>query len=233
MGCSSALAFSWIILEVNEMKNTHIDNSFSRLKVALQEEFKSHNLGGFKLYKGNTWPSWSNYYPDAYAALIPDSPDKLFDFITPLTEHQEKVSFYELIDSFGFCCVAFRIDLFLLFPRDDYSFESTSGKKYKELLDDQRWKDRANLVRQMASNECQDCGKVQDKLDVHHCYYMPMHKNFAPWEYPLHSLRALCRKCHVSRAAIELDFRAWMSNKTQHEISSLLNDLKKNDLSRI
>jgi hypothetical protein len=66
-------------------------------------------------------------------------------------------------------------------------------KKYRLLLLDERWKEKAKYIRKRDNHTCQNCGKTDCVLDVHHKNYI-IGKN--PWEIPSRYLITLCRSCH-------------------------------------
>lgn len=72
--------------------------------------------------------------------------------------------------------------------------------RYSQKLRDQRWQIKRRIVLDRAKGKCEDCSSPTTSLEVHHCYYMA---RCQPWQYPLDSLRALCRPCHEYRAVIE------------------------------
>ena len=65
--------------------------------------------------------------------------------------------------------------------------------KYRLLLLDERWKEKAKYIRKRDNHTCQNCGKTDCVLDVHHKNYI-IGKN--PWEIPSRYLITLCRSCH-------------------------------------
>ncbi len=72
------------------------------------------------------------------------------------------------------------------------------GTYYSYVLQDPRWqKMRFNVLRR-AHGRCEKCGQ-KAKLQIHHKYYTKgKNGRFRqPWDYPLSSLIAVCRPCHV------------------------------------
>ncbi len=64
---------------------------------------------------------------------------------------------------------------------------------YYEQLKHPKWQRKRLEIMQRAGFQCEDCGKDDVTLNVHHSYY---EKGLAPWEYPDDSLHCLCEKCH-------------------------------------
>jgi len=95
-------------------------------------------------------------------------------------------------------------------PRNDAS--------YSDLLKDPRWTAKADAVKARADRQCQDCGASGVPLDAHHCWYR---RGCAPWQYPLDSMRSLCRKCHQQRAAIEHAARMQLSRLRLNDIAAI------------
>ncbi len=100
--------------------------------------------------------------------------------------------------------------------------ESVSSYRYQDKLRDQRWLDKRSKVIQRSGGCCEDCGSEPRSLEVHHCYYMP---RCHPWQYPLDSLRALCRDCHEKRTYSEIKLRALLARASRNQIEELYNSL--------
>jgi 5-methylcytosine-specific restriction endonuclease McrA len=103
------------------------------------------------------------------------------------------------------------------FYRDDEPLKPWDSRRYSELLQDPRWKAKADRVRARAKGQCEDCGS-KAPLEVHHCWYR---YGLAPWQYPDDCLRAVCRDCHVTRDPIEQHIRGTMARLTHAELSLL------------
>lgn len=65
--------------------------------------------------------------------------------------------------------------------------------EYRKLLLDDRWKEKAKYIKTRDKYTCQECGKKDCLLDVHHKNYILGSK---PWEIPSRYLITLCRLCH-------------------------------------
>lgn len=66
-------------------------------------------------------------------------------------------------------------------------------KEYRKLLLDDKWKEKAKYIKTRDEYTCQECGKKDCLLDVHHKNYILGSK---PWEIPSRYLITLCRSCH-------------------------------------
>jgi 5-methylcytosine-specific restriction endonuclease McrA len=64
---------------------------------------------------------------------------------------------------------------------------------YRKLLRDPKWKEKSSYIKRRDNHTCQNCGKTDCVLDVHHKNYI-LGKN--PWEIPSRYLITLCRSCH-------------------------------------
>lgn len=74
----------------------------------------------------------------------------------------------------------------------------TQTEKYREGLQDSRWRKKRDQVLERDGHQCRSCGK-RESLHVHHRQY---HRERAsgewkqPWEYELRLLVTLCDTCH-------------------------------------
>lgn len=68
-----------------------------------------------------------------------------------------------------------------------------SRTPYIELLKRPEWQKKRLEVLEHAVWRCQLCGRKDMELHVHHSYYT---KGKKPWQYPLGSMVALCKKHH-------------------------------------
>lgn len=126
--------------------------------------------------------------------------------------------FYDLIESFGYFMemghswsYGFYLDMEILEQKSD------EKKSYLEKLNDKRWEEKRDKVRERAGYKCQDCESTI-KLEVHHCYYK---FGLEPWQYPLDSLRCLCSNCHKKRGSIEMEIRARMADLTTENLAMI------------
>lgn len=75
-------------------------------------------------------------------------------------------------------------------------------KTYSEKLKDPRWQKKRLEIMDRDSWACQDCGKDNGTLNVHHLRYINGKK---PWEYKNNYLITLCDSCHaISHYKIEV-----------------------------
>lgn len=81
-------------------------------------------------------------------------------------------------------------------PRIPRANPSGSGSSYIELLRHPKWQRKRLEILQLARFACTECGADDKPLHVHHGYYA---RGAKPWEYPDHSLHALCEGCHAAR----------------------------------
>jgi 5-methylcytosine-specific restriction endonuclease McrA len=66
-------------------------------------------------------------------------------------------------------------------------------KTYQQLLENNKWKIKADSIRARDNNECQNCGIKDVSLHVHHKRY---YKNQPPWIMEDEYLITLCQHCH-------------------------------------
>ena len=70
------------------------------------------------------------------------------------------------------------------------------GQSY-EALKRPRWQKKRLKVFERAGWACERCGDVKEELHVHHGFYYDKFR--APWEYPIESLKCLCKICHEAK----------------------------------
>ena len=131
--------------------------------------------------------------------------------------------FDDYIESFGYYYEQGQSWNMGFYPIPDYDYSPLKGT-YSQKLQDPRWKQKSNLVQELAGRKCQDCGNT-NRLETHHCYYTVMREGNEPWEYPLSALKCLCHTCHEKRAKVESRMRAYMANLTTNQMESLKNGL--------
>ena len=76
--------------------------------------------------------------------------------------------------------------------------ENNKRKKcYRNLLNDDRWKDKRKEILERDNHRCCWCGSSEN-LQVHHKYYekYPNGSFVDPWDYPNNALITLCKGCH-------------------------------------
>lgn len=131
--------------------------------------------------------------------------------------------FEELIEQFGYYLELGNAWNGGFYEIPEYNFEKKSERSYKETLQDSRWKEKRKKVLQRAENKCEDCGgRLQ--LEVHHTFYR---YGYEPWQYPLDSLKCLCRECHKERGEFERIFQAKLASLSLRELKGLDNLIEK------
>lgn len=195
--------------------------NIERLRHALTEWLiVEEMLGDAKFFTPLEWTSrGETYCCDASLILVIDG-SSLHTILNFGGEHTE---FDELIESFGFYYELGESWYLGFYPIEGYNFEPVTGPYSDKLVDD-RWLRKAAAVKERADHKCQDCGATAP-LEAHHCYYAPMRHGFEPWEYPLNSLRALCRPCHKARESAEIRMRAFLARLPQAQIEALRDGL--------
>lgn len=78
---------------------------------------------------------------------------------------------------------------------------SVNQISYSKLLKCFEWQFKRFKILVRDNFCCVDCGEIDDKLHVHHKYYL---KNTMPWEIDDLALVSLCRKCHTNRHENEI-----------------------------
>jgi len=73
---------------------------------------------------------------------------------------------------------------------------SSAALEYQEKRKDPRWQKKRLEILQSNNWRCEDCGRGDQQLEIHHCYYI---KGFEPWDYDIELLMCLCSDCHESR----------------------------------
>ncbi|WP_162419564.1 GNAT family protein [Cyclobacterium roseum] len=126
--------------------------------------------------------------------------------------------FYDLVESFGYY-----FELGHSWNLGFYKIEEEQvtqvGKSYIQKLKDKRWQNKRYAILQRAKNKFEDCNSTLN-LEIHHCYY---HYGFEPWEYPIDSLRCLCRNCHNKRGHTEHILRGHLASLKTSELDALIN----------
>ena len=155
------------------------------------------------------------YLTDSLLILVIDG-STLHTMLNFGGDHEE---FDDLVESFGFYYELGNHWNMGFYAMDGYDFSPSQGS-YSEKLRDPRWHEKAARVKDIAGQQCQDCGAAS-RLEAHHYYYTAMREGYEPWEYPLSAFRALCRQCHESRARIEIRMRSYMATLSQSDMERL------------
>jgi 5-methylcytosine-specific restriction endonuclease McrA len=83
-------------------------------------------------------------------------------------------------------------------------------REYRRLLQDVRWKIKAQFIRKRDGHKCQHCGKKTNRLQVHHTIYIT---GLNPWEYENETLISLCSVCHKKEHNIKTTKRKKKTTK--------------------
>lgn len=75
-----------------------------------------------------------------------------------------------------------------------------SKLSYSEKLRDPRWQRKRLEVLNAHNFVCEDCGRRDQPLEIHHCYYI---RGLDPWKYSGDLLMCLCDVCHEFRQGRE------------------------------
>lgn len=92
---------------------------------------------------------------------------------------------------------------------------------YSELLKDPRWQRKRLEVMLAANFTCEDCGRSDLTLEVHHNAYI---RGKQPWEYGNDLLMCLCEDCHPERQRFETAARVSLSRLMRHMEPNRLRD---------
>ncbi len=195
--------------------------NLERMKSALTEwAIKEGLFHDAQFYSCKQWNDrGEKIQNDALLVLVIDS-SGLYNLLNGGNDTEE---LEDLVESFGFYYELGYAWSMGFYPLDDYDYSRLSGT-YAQKLQDKRWTNKSNLVKQRAGNRCQDCNTVAS-LQAHHCYYTNMRAGYEPWEYPLSAFRALCRECHEKRPVPEIRIRALLAQLTQDQLTGLINGL--------
>lgn len=140
-------------------------------------------------------------------------------YILNFGDEKQYLEFEDLVLSFGFFYElgnAWNIGFYYEENLENAPLEEPF-KSYADKLRDRRWQNKRDLVKSRAGYRCQDCGSTKN-LEVHHCYYQ---YGKEPWEYPLDTLRCLCRDCHEKRGRLETVLRAKFADLRFNELEVL------------
>jgi 5-methylcytosine-specific restriction endonuclease McrA len=83
-------------------------------------------------------------------------------------------------------------------------------REYRRLLQDPKWKIKAQFIRKRDGHKCQHCGKKSHRLQVHHTIYI---NGLNPWEYENETLISLCSTCHKKEHNIKTTKRKKKTTK--------------------
>lgn len=84
--------------------------------------------------------------------------------------------------------------------KEDYKKlnKSYDNMSYDELLKTSEWNVFRNVVLKTKGRICENCGKTDGKLNIHHRHYYTCKNGilFKPWEYAVNDVAVLCEECH-------------------------------------
>ena len=98
--------------------------------------------------------------------------------------------------------------------------------EYSERLKDPRWQRKRLEIFERDNFTCQECGRKDRELHVHHGCYV---KGRMPWEYPNEVLHTLCDGCHEIAEQLLTDIRELIGRLGFSDLSRLKNWLVKMD----
>jgi hypothetical protein len=84
---------------------------------------------------------------------------------------------------------------------------------YSDKLADPRWQRKRLEILQAANFRCEDCGRGDIELQVHHCAYLPGKKT---WEHDVSLLMCVCVYCHANRQNREDAIRVSLGRIMRH-----------------
>lgn len=88
--------------------------------------------------------------------------------------------------------------------------KKSAAMSYSDKLKDPRWQRMRLEVMGRDGFRCRDCGRDDQSLHVHHCFY----EKGDPWETGANFLLTLCDSCHESRGTLEIDARRMLAQIT-------------------
>lgn len=84
---------------------------------------------------------------------------------------------------------------------------------YSQKLQDPRFQKLRLEVLNFTDFKCEDCGRKDKSLHIHHTVYVSGRE---PWEYELDTLMSLCPDCHKHRQGREEAMRLALGKLTRH-----------------
>lgn len=128
-----------------------------------------------------------------------------------------------LFEGFGFYMSWEDYQVCGFYPLENYEEPLYINPSYQTLLSDKRWQKKRERILERCFGICENCGAINEFIEVHHCYYR---YGRYPWQYPDQSLLGLCQQCHKERHKIELKWRIFQPQLKNKEISNLQNFIK-------
>ena len=194
------------------------------LREVFEEWLRVHNFDhGYWIYSQDEWLArGEKVITDAELVIVLEN--QLGDIIRFTGPWEIEDELQDLASGFGYYFEFGDYWNIGFYPRSDWSRLPPEDASYSEKLADQRWKSKRIRILRRSADRCEDCGCASRYFEVHHCYY-----RFGryPWQYPDATLLALCRRCHMARAKIELEWRTFMPRLTIRELGELKRTLDK------
>jgi len=85
-------------------------------------------------------------------------------------------------------------------------------KTYSDKLKHPLWQKKRLEILRIADFQCEDCGRRDQELQVHHCAYI---SGLNPWEYDSALLMCICDSCHARRQSKEDAMRVSLGKITR------------------
>ena len=109
---------------------------------------------------------------------------------------------------------------------------------YSDRLKDPRWQRRRLEAMQAANFSCEDCGRRDQELQIHHTAYI---RDANPWEYGAEHIMCVCSVCHQTRQKFEDTFRLALGETTRFlkpaqleaEVWTILRDVRFRETQRL
>lgn len=128
-----------------------------------------------------------------------------------------------LFEGFGFYMYWWDFQVCGFYPLEDYEKPPYTNSSYQTLSSDKRWQKKRERILDRCLGICENCGVINEFIEVHHCYYR---YGRYPWQYPDQTLVGLCQECHEERHKIEFKWRIFQPQLKNKEISNLQNFIK-------
>lgn len=90
---------------------------------------------------------------------------------------------------------------------------------YQEKLKDPRWQKVRLGIWSRADFKCENCGRKDRSLEVHHTYY---ERGLLPWDYPPESLALLCEQCHDEWHALKTRIDKTLAGRCALDLERML-----------
>jgi len=98
--------------------------------------------------------------------------------------------------------------------------ELLKDNKYREKLEDKRWKEFSRSIKERRGGGCQSCRRTDLGLQVHHIFY---ETGRDPWDYGDEDVVVLCGPCHKELHEQLKKFRRFVFGKMSPRVFQILN----------